>query len=62
MPPQTESFALARRLRLTPCSAASIVMPCAAFARTPLAKAGWKLFTLSQRRNHLLALYCYRSA
>ena len=32
-----------------------------AFAQTPLAEAGWKLLTPTQRRSHLLGIYYYQS-
>jgi uncharacterized protein YdeI (YjbR/CyaY-like superfamily) len=34
----------------------------AAFARQPLAEAGWKAMTPTQRRGHLLAIFYYESA
>ncbi len=34
----------------------------AAFARQPLAEAGWKAMTAAQRRNHLMGIFYYQSA
>jgi uncharacterized protein YdeI (YjbR/CyaY-like superfamily) len=34
----------------------------AAFARQPLAEAGWKAMTLAQRRGHLMGVFYYQSA
>jgi len=34
----------------------------AAFARQPLAEAGWKAMTIAQRRGHLMGIFYYQSA